>query len=164
MPKLFVLNGKKEDLVADVVLVSDSDVFSGINKLEKVVVTDYSREQIVLDSRSSDTLSANQKGRVLPTNTENSKKIAGFGAYLFDRRKAAVFTCGNVRYFILPSETKESSSNLQCIYLPKAEHKEQAKPISAQASVSAEKSVVHAAPMGSKTGGKGFLDSLIQTV
>jgi hypothetical protein len=120
--ELFIINDKGSfDYIAKIyVLLPATEGFSNVFSEEKVpsdrkiTVTHYTREAHILSGQPNSTL---HKFRLMPA-SENSEKIAGFGKYLRDRKKAAVFKIGDTAdCYILPPAAERNllTQGLSCL-------------------------------------------------
>lgn len=123
--KLHVRNEKGQDEMVDTVKCivppqksTDPVLEIAANKIppeNKISVTGYSRDDAILYPTSASNF---YKFRVLSAGQDGAKKLMGFGSYLRERKKAAVFRLNNLQecYIVPPAADRDiETMGLSCL-------------------------------------------------
>lgn len=110
MYELYVKN-EKEDLIGEVTLKQEEEMEENLPEAGKLVINGYSKDTKVL------AFSSNKGGLVMrATNSDGQRKLAGFGKYLLERKKAGIVNLPRSdALYILPPTAKDQVSELRCV-------------------------------------------------
>ena len=165
--KLHVRNEKGQDEMVDTVRCivppqksTDPVLEIAASKIpidNKISVTGYSRDDAILHPTSS---SSFYKFRMLSASKEGAKKLTGFGSYLRERKKAAVFKLNNLQecYIVPPAADRNMETmGLSCLSKLSITNKPSSNAAIASSSSSS-------APPSSSSGPVGLLSSLLSKI